>query len=114
MVILLDTKEVDTMSERRLIDLDNLLKDLEEQFPMNWTDSDYEPDEQFGYEQALDIVKEQPIIDPVKHGKWIWHDNEEAGDLTGMWGYHECSNCHFGTIDRLPYCGHCGARMDLR
>lgn len=106
------------MSEKRLIDLDNLLRDLEEQLPMNWTDSDYETDEQFGYEQALNIVKEQPIIDHVKHGKWI---EDTVGCGNPFDPYKEdymdvikCSKCgtYYGIEGRTNYCPNCGARMD--
>lgn len=90
----------------RLVDVDVIIKDLTAMKRV------YDAIELDGMIKAL---KEAPTIEaePVQHGEWIWHDNEEAGDLTGTWGYHECSNCHFGTIDRLPYCGHCGTKMDL-
>ena len=55
---------------RRFVDLDILLNELEEQFPFNGTNDDFELGEELGYKQATDIVKEQPTINSVKQG-WI-------------------------------------------
>ena len=58
------------------------------------------------------LVENAPTIDPESlrpHGKWALH---KSGNGT-------CSECHFTSIavwdfDRaLPYCPHCGAKMDI-
>lgn len=62
----------------------------------------------------LGVKKGQSVnTEPVKHGKWIIWDEIIAGI------YHtvsECSECGFTTDkmqrEEMPYCPHCGARMD--
>ncbi len=45
-------------------------------------------------------------VQPVKHGRWIVHDDELLGVTK------ECSVCHIeGCLDGY-YCPNCGARMD--
>ena len=45
-------------------------------------------------------------VQPVKHGRWICHDDEILGFTT------ECSVCHVeGCLDGY-YCPNCGAKMD--
>lgn len=52
-------------------------------------------------------IDEQPTIDPVKHGKWIWDDDNHAYMCS------ECKNhtygntleCMDGTYRFCPYCG---------
>ena len=53
------------------------------------------------------ILREAPTIDvaPVKHGRWIMHDDEFG--LTC-----ECSVCHIETMGDGNYCPNCGAKMD--
>lgn len=62
-------------------------------------------------------LEEVPTIDPVKHGKWIVKEKVYP-DLPNDSDYrYECSLC--GWEDQhnekmiVPYCWHCGARMDL-
>ena len=60
---------------------------------------------------VLNLLDEQPTIDPVKHGRWI-HSSSTAY-LTVS-----CSECgykvnHFlSTWQTAKYCPNCGARMD--
>lgn len=58
-----------------------------------------------------------PTVDPVKHGEWIVKEKVYP-DLPNDSDYrYECSLC--GWEDQhnekmiVPYCWHCGARMDL-
>ena len=48
-----------------------------------------------------------PVADvaPVRHGRWIMHDDEFG--LTC-----ECSACHIETMGDGNYCPNCGAKMD--
>ena len=68
---------------------------------------------------VLNLLEEQPTIDPVKHGHWIHVDELPSGD------YFKCSECNnhiflkFGwkvsfesPADEYRYCSGCGARMD--
>lgn len=87
------------------IDLDAIKTDLERQLDRS------NPNWSFARENAcydlLEYLAKFPVIDPVKHGKWI------NGD---------CSECGFSipTDDRIDYiaeadvhyCYNCGAKMD--
>ena len=44
-------------------------------------------------------------VAPVRHGRWIMHDDEFG--LTC-----ECSACHIETMGDGNYCPNCGCRMD--
>lgn len=68
---------------------------------------------------VINLLEEQPTIDPVKHGHWIHVDELPSGD------YFKCSECNnhiflkFGwkvsfesPADEYRYCSGCGARMD--
>ena len=72
----------------------------------------------WGSDNALttmeDIMSDIPAADvaPVVHGRWI---DEGTRDEEGN-GQYTCSNCdhhdnHSPGID-VPFCWHCGARMD--
>lgn len=57
------------------------------------------------------LLSEEPTVDPVKHGRWIF---EEYPD-----GYYHaiCSECdvwsdEYAYLDGWNYCPHCGAKMD--
>lgn len=65
---------------------------------------------------AKAIIESMPTIDPVKHGKWIVKEKVYP-DLPNDSDYrYECSLC--GWEDQhnekmiVPYCWHCGARME--
>ena len=45
-----------------------------------------------------------PIIDPVKHGKWI-----RGGEGDDIW---LCSECESIFNCRMKYCGNCSAKMN--
>ena len=53
-------------------------------------------------------VNSMPAADvaPVRHGRWIMHDDEFG--LTC-----ECSACHIETMGDGNYCPNCGAKMEL-
>ena len=75
--------------------------------------------------KVLDMIRRTPTADvaPVVHAHWIV-------DVRGSYGVRNCSNCggygndthtHYGRthgdvdgfrIEPLPYCPHCGAKMD--
>ena len=55
---------------------------------------------------VLNLLQEQPMIDPVKHGHWKF-----AKDV-----YVSCSVCGVTILlfnaENPNYCPHCGAKMD--
>lgn len=59
------------------------------------------------YNAFCNLVKRQPSIDAVKHGRWIpvdWAEPRRYG----------CSECHRMVWELENYCPSCGARMDER
>ena len=74
-------------------------------------------DTQWEYKKELCVLKPtidaMPTVDAVEvvHGRWIF--------VNGKCGCSECRNClsYDGNgvildLSRLPYCPHCGAKMD--
>lgn len=66
----------------------------------------YTDDTLSGYEKAYcrEIIKNVPAADvaPVRHGRWIYHDD----------GVITCSECGNGESRNSHYCRYCGAKMD--
>lgn len=109
----------------RLIDADALVDELEE-LADSYADSNcsdftrgtYNICRQQGVDAAIEVVKEQTPIDPVKHGRWIH-------DIASMKiEYYRCSICNHGIhmwwgwqaslespAEEYRYCPSCGARM---
>lgn len=61
------------------------------------------------------VIEDAPTIDaePVRHGHWIKKDHVFYDNYR-----YECSECHHydehSESREVPYCWHCGARMDLK
>ena len=95
---------------RRLIDA-NALKEL---FPDNGEGS-------WTYNVTVKAcIDAQPPIDaePVKHGHWILSEvQDEEENANGNYRYR-CSCCGYSDLhaknQTVPYCWHCGARMDQK
>lgn len=96
----------------RLIDADNLIKDIE----IAKSTHRYEDIGcrcfRRGMDRAIRIARQQPTIDPVKHGHWIY-----VGAHNGVHLF-ECSLCHCGLNTENPdwlskYCSGCGAKMEV-
>ncbi len=60
-----------------------------------------------------EVIGNVPVVDvePVRHGRWIWHENDEC---------YICSNCRNSALNNFrmlstdsPFCPNCGAKMDL-
>ena len=90
------------------IERDELLKDIEEERPENWTDSESERQAENDFYKYRDIVKMQTAADvvEVKHGEWIEYQTPNIIC---------CSECDWGTLPcekDFKYCPHCGAKMD--
>lgn len=60
-------------------------------------------------EEAIDIIRDAPTIDVVKHGRWI-------DETFKPWGlvYHpyKCDQCGDHSEADFNFCPNCGARMD--
>ena len=96
----------------RLIDADALMDELENEQPLNWTDSPGEIQEQADWERFKGMVSVANTIEaePVRHGRWVhaktYYESDECN----------CSLC--GQLmttkigKRMNYCPNCGAKMD--
>ena len=75
-----------------------LKKDIHDEYSLGLYD---------GCEYDTKLIDEIPAADvaPVRHGRWIMHDDEFG--LTC-----ECSACHIETMGDGNYCPNCGAKMD--
>ena len=58
-------------------------------------------------------------VQEVKHGKWLVIENDED-ELWEGGGHYECTACGYGfsfggffEMNTLPYCPHCGAKMEV-
>ena len=62
-------------------------------------------------EVSCERLMEQPMINPVKHGRWI------KAERQGCWSYadvyKQCSECGNVTFlaEKMNYCPNCGADM---
>lgn len=55
-----------------------------------------------------DIVNDQPVVDPVKHGRWILDENEKIP----LYRIKTCSLCGCRVNGaQFNFCPHCGAKM---
>lgn len=57
---------------------------------------------------VLNLLEEQPTIDPVKHGHWI--DTGRADYYLNK--EYRCSCCNSVDYMCSPYCYNCGTKMD--
>ena len=93
----------------RLIDVDYLLKELED-----WQADldDAISGRQLGVTDAMVIAYQIPIVDavPVRHGRWIPEAYDDMFCYCSECGTHEYKE----TIEVLhyDYCPYCGAKMD--
>ena len=88
----------------RLIDADKLMGHL-----MDWALHDNATE----IRECMEAVKEQPTVDPVKHGHWERHYSGPNVYADMFW---HCSGCGYKNRDQWAYryhnyCLHCGAYM---
>ena len=93
----------------RLIDADNLIKDIE----IAKSTHRYEDIGcrcfRRGMDRAIRIARQQPTVAPVKHGYWINIDAK----FENMYVAHQCSICKSEFLgDASNFCPRCGAKMD--
>lgn len=93
----------------RLIDADNLIKDIE----IAKSTHRYEDIGcrcfRRGMDRAIRIARQQPTVAPVKHGHWINIDAK----FENMYVAHQCSICKSEFLgDASNFCPRCGAKMD--
>lgn len=65
--------------------------------------------------EAFEILPSADAVE-VRHGHWMLSENQNQDDVNNGNYLYVCSNCnhsdiHARTAD-VPYCWHCGARMD--
>ena len=62
------------------------------------------------FKKAITNMPENTIVDvaPVVHGRWVPFRSEAAGDI------QYCSACEIGFDEKMAYCPHCGAKMDIK
>ena len=106
----------------RLIDADKLIEKLEaladSYFDINCSDFTigvHSLLRQQGVDVAIEVVRKQKSVDPVKHGRWIFAKDVVAY-LKDIISYIKCSECGddicWVNTKRPNYCPNCGARMD--
>ena len=62
---------------------------------------------------VLNLLEEQPTIDPVKHGHWIEQVKiKKDGEVRLVHWRCSLCGCFLGT-NTANYCPACGAKMDL-
>ena len=93
---------------QRLIDANEILQSEHQHY-------DYMADE---YYVLVRDIENAPTVDaePVRHGHWIERTKVYPALFTDSTYIYECSNCGYmdthGANVEVPYCWHCGARMD--
>lgn len=70
---------------------------------------------QYGTENAINCIKEQPTADvvEVRYGKWLtWEEQfpDRKPTKKNNLGVF-CNNCHSHADNMTDYCPNCGARM---
>lgn len=105
----------------RLIDADKLIEKLEaladSYFYPNCSDFTmglHDLLRQQGADAAIEVVRKQKSVDPVKHGHWEFVEKHFDGFKD-----FACSECGDITdvicVNSLPnFCKHCGAKMDMK
>lgn len=62
------------------------------------------------FDYCANMIEKIPAVDaePVRHGRWVYHDDD-------MMPYKSCSLCGCEAFDLhgANYCPNCGAKMDL-
>ena len=71
------------------------------------------------WQNATEDMQIQHDVQPVKHGRWIDCTFYDPCEKSWEQDFEfECSNCghkiHNKPNDDNLFCGHCGARMDLK
>ena len=84
----------------RLIDAVALVRDIDIAF--KGIKASYEEFERF--RDLCGLIWMQPIVDPVKHGRWVEHGKDD----------NRCSLCGWGVwVNTNNYCPNCGAKMEV-
>ena len=62
-----------------------------------------------------ELIRRQPTIDvaPVRHGKWIQIGERDNDEVTCRCNVCNRTDTFSKSID-VPYCWHCGAKMDAK
>ena len=102
-------------SEKRLIDANDLIAEINEAISNIAFTSPYQSDISTmtsGMERVLDIVEDSPSVDAVEvvHGRW------EKSEYNGFVRCDKCKDVYIDeswlTDGKWNYCPNCGAKMD--
>lgn len=94
-----------------------LLKDIEEERPVNWTDSESERQAESDFYKYRDIVMMQPTADvvEVKHGEWhLLYNCANEGVYCSVCNKKVYKTYYANQKIKSPFCPNCGAKMDLK
>ena len=85
----------------RLIDADELIKNLQEMADLEWNQ---QVGSSKGIEDAIDVIENFPAVEDRQIGKWV---------KSPCLDYGYCSECSFVDYHWYDhgYCANCGARM---
>lgn len=91
-----------------------LIKQIDEEQPQNWTNSEAEVQEQIDWRYFRSLVATTPAADvvEVRRGKWIDDDLSE-GVICSLCGYVDYTFNYNQNEWGSNYCPNCGAKMDL-
>lgn len=110
----------------RLIDADSLLKELKDDWPAPWTDSDIEIQQESDFAWFESMIGAHPTVanvEDVVEAEWIAGDKmPNYPRIPYQYNRHYCSACESPAVakehDRwdveeflTPRCPHCGAHM---
>ena len=106
----------------RLIDADALMDELENDRPLNWTNSPGEIQEQNDWDRFMGMVSVANTIDAVhaKHSFWECYETSAFGgykDGDPHWltrKFFRCKRCRKGSAIKSNFCPNCGADMGER
>jgi hypothetical protein len=107
-----------TRMAKEYIEREALLKDIEEERPEIWTDSEAERQAENDFYKYRDIVKIQPTADvvEVKHGEWVEiqkYDIFECSECGYEWYMQGIGRTH-PFENNANFCPDCGVKMDLK
>lgn len=103
----------------RLIDVDELLKKLNQLYEEQGltpepTGDDWDDGAGSIFDDIVEIINEQPTIEPVKRSKWINTYGDTPYDARDKNNWWHCSECKYPatTLFKSPHCPCCGAKME--
>ncbi len=96
------------------IEREALLEKIDDDAPLNWTDSDEEIQEQWDYRLYRSMVADAPTADvvEVRHGHWVWGEDRFRCSVCDSAIPKEKTDKKTFINEAYKYCRWCGAKMD--